>query len=82
MVKIDVRICICCRYRFFSSTNCVMFSFYTNHNSVDDSINITTYVYIENERFHVGFSSGVQSCAVNSLQGGHLCDRHQVSVLE
>ena len=51
MVKIDVSIYICCRYIFLSSTNCVMFSFKTNHNSVGDSINITTYVYIENERF-------------------------------
>lgn len=31
-------------------------------NGVDDSVNIRTYVYIENERSHVGFMSGAQNC--------------------
>ena len=29
---------------------------------VEDSVNITTCVYIENERSHVGFMSGAQKC--------------------
>ena len=29
---------------------------------VEDSVNITACVYIENERSHVGFMSGAQKC--------------------